>query len=249
MAIKIINSKLVGTINKLKDKLEGKFPIHREELLFLVNSWGRTNSFCTIDSNDFNVIIKEYEKKECYDLSKLDTSQITNMQEIFKYSMFNGDISNWNVSNVTKMKEMFNSAKEFNSSIGNWDMKNIKSTNNMFYNAESFNQDINSWDTSNIINMGLMFAYAKKFDKNISKWNLENVKMCFELFYNADAFLDKYNNSLSLPKNTKDILEWFNNNKEKMNIIDIKDTHGKEIDDFFNNIYSTNRNELKLNNN
>ncbi len=241
MAIKIINSKLVGTINKLKDKLEGKLPIHREELLFLVNSWGRTNSFCTIDSNDFNVIIKECEKKECYDLSKLDTSQITNMQEIFKYSMFNGDISNWNVSNVTKMKEMFNSAKEFNSSIGNWDMKNIKSTNNMFYNAESFNQDINSWDTSNIINMGLMFAYAKKFDKNISKWNLENVKMCFELFYNADAFLDKYNNSLSLPKNTKDILEWFNNNKEKMNIIDIKDTHGKEIDDFFTDIYSMNR--------
>ena len=241
MAIKTVNRKLVGTINKLKDKLEGKFPIDREELLFLVNSWGRTNSFCTIDSNDFNVIIKEYEKKECYDLSKLDTSQITNMQEIFKYSMFNGDISNWDVSNVTKMKEMFNSAKEFNSSIGNWDMKNIKSTNNMFYNAESFNQDINSWDTSNIINMGLMFAYAKKFDKNISKWNLENVKMCFELFYNADAFLDKYNNSLSLPKNTKDILEWFNNNKEKMNIIDIKDTHGKEIDDFFTDIYSMNR--------
>ena len=241
MAIKTVNSKLVGTINKLKDKLEGKLPIHREELLFLVNSWGRTNSFCTIDSNNFNIIIEECKSKECYDLSKLDTSQITNMQEIFKYSMFNGDISNWNVSNVTKMKEMFNSAKEFKSSIGNWDMKNIKSTNNMFYNAESFNQDINSWDTSNIINMGLMFAYAKKFDKNISKWNLENVKMCFELFYNADAFLDKYNNSLSLPKNTKDILQWFNNNKEKMNIIDIKDTHGKEIDDFFTDIYFMNR--------
>ena len=34
-----------------------------------------------------------------------------------------------------------------------------------------------------------------------------------------------------------------------MKMIDIKDTHGKEIDDFFADIYSTNRNELKLNDN
>ena len=119
MAIKIINRKLVGTINKLKDKLEGKSPINREELLFLVNSWGRTNSFCTIDSNDFNVIIKECEKKECYDLSKLDTSQITNMKNLFTFSLFNGNISSWNMSSVTNMSGMFYGAEKFNSNIEN----------------------------------------------------------------------------------------------------------------------------------
>ena len=119
MALKIENERIIGTIDNLEEKLSGEIPVTRDELIVLINSWGRTHSFCTIDSNNFDIIIKECEKKESYDLSKLDTSQITNMQEIFKYSMFNGDISNWNVSNVTKMKEMFNSAKEFNSVIDN----------------------------------------------------------------------------------------------------------------------------------
>ena len=68
--------------------------------------------------------------------------------------------------------------------------------------------------------------------------------MCFELFYNADAFLDKYNGGEPLPNYTDEIKEWIINNREKMNIIDIKEKHGKEIDDFFSNfndIYSMNR--------
>ena len=39
MALKIINEKIIGKIDKLDEKLEGKLPITREELLVLVNSW------------------------------------------------------------------------------------------------------------------------------------------------------------------------------------------------------------------
>ena len=81
----------------LKNKLEGKTPVTREELFELVNSWGRTQSFYIFDINK-NIYIKAYESKECYDLSKLDTSKITNMDHIFKYSLFDVDISNWDVS-------------------------------------------------------------------------------------------------------------------------------------------------------
>ena len=41
MALKIINEKIIGKIDKLDEKLEGKLPITREELLYLINSWGR----------------------------------------------------------------------------------------------------------------------------------------------------------------------------------------------------------------
>ena len=33
---------------------------------------------------------------------------------------FNGDISNWDVSNVTNMENMFLSADSFNGDISNW---------------------------------------------------------------------------------------------------------------------------------
>ena len=128
MALEIIDKKIVGTIDNLQEKLEGKLPVDRLELLYLVNSWGRIDFFYT-QYLDEDVRIEECKAKECYDLSKLDVSQITNMDRIFKQSLFtdiysrdgiklhNGDISRWDVSNVTSMKEMFFCAENFNQDI------------------------------------------------------------------------------------------------------------------------------------
>ena len=69
MALKIENEKIVGTIDNLQDKLEGKLPVDRLELLYLVNSWGRTKSFYIFDidiDQDIDIDIEECEAKECY---------------------------------------------------------------------------------------------------------------------------------------------------------------------------------------
>ena len=70
MALEIINRKIVGTIDNLEAKLNGKIPVTREELLVLVNSWGRKLNFEAKASNEQTLIIDKCEPKECYDLSK-----------------------------------------------------------------------------------------------------------------------------------------------------------------------------------
>ena len=38
---------------------------------------------------------------------------------------FNGDLSNWDVSNVTDMHSMFCEAESFNGDLSNWDVSNV----------------------------------------------------------------------------------------------------------------------------
>ena len=58
------------------------------------------------------------------DLSCVCTTQITYMESIFYNrtggDTFDTDISNWDVSNVTTMRNMFRDATTFNQNIDNW---------------------------------------------------------------------------------------------------------------------------------
>ena len=40
--------------------------------------------------------------------------------------MFNGDLSKWDVSSVTNMKDMFSYAEIFNSDLSKWDVSSVK---------------------------------------------------------------------------------------------------------------------------
>ena len=57
------------------------------------------------------------------------------MSYMFCYSEFNGDISNWDVSNVEDMDFMFSESKFTgeNGDISKWDVSNVKNMKYMFY--------------------------------------------------------------------------------------------------------------------
>ena len=109
-----------------------------------------------------NKLIKERGNKA--NLNDIDTSAITNMSYIFYKSDFNGDISNWNVSNVKDMSYMF-SDSEFtgkNGNISGWDVSNVIDMYYMFANSKftGKNGDLSRWDTSNVKYKSCMFVYS-----------------------------------------------------------------------------------------
>jgi surface protein len=86
-----------------------------------------------------------------------------------------GHISEWDVSSVTDMDQLFSFADSFNEDISSWDVSNVTNMNSMLQGASSFNSDISSWDVSSVTDMYAMFRYASSFNVDISSWDVSSV--------------------------------------------------------------------------
>ena len=92
------------------------------------------------------------------------------MHGMFFNTIFNQDLSNWDVSNVTNMNYMFQSYPNsrpyhpFNQDISNWDVSNVNQLRSMFAHSV-FNQNLSQWDTTNVL-------YCNFFSGDTPYWTL-----------------------------------------------------------------------------
>jgi surface protein len=122
-------------------------------------------------------------------ISDWDVSSVTDMSELFKdKSEFNDGISQWDVSKVANMGYMFWSAQSFNQPVGNWDVSNVINMHGMFEDAYAFNQPVGDWDVCKVTDMGGMFEDAYAFNQEIGNWDVSNVTDMKVMFYEAHAF-------------------------------------------------------------
>merc|ERR1712161_50189 len=105
-------------------------------------------------------ILEYYDEGKMKKIHCLNTSNITKMNYLLssydnfggdvRFRFFNTDLSCWNVSSVTRMEGMFDS-------------------------ASAFNNDVSSWDVSSVTSMSRIFKDATVFGMRLCNWNLENV--------------------------------------------------------------------------
>ena len=130
--------------------------------------------YTAVNESQLRAIINEGDANT--DLTGFCTTLVTNMEgtqpdlEVIPFINVdsNQNISSWDVSNVTDMKNMFNRATSFNQPLNNWDVSNVTNMNFMFAIAEAFNQDISNWCVTNIA------SEPNQFDTGADAWVLSN---------------------------------------------------------------------------
>jgi len=169
----------VGTINGIEYTIVSELNLRQR----IVNN-ADISTVCTTRVTDME---KFFYQNDVFsqDISNWDVSNVISMSQMFEESAFNQDISSWDVRNLIDMYAMFKDNSVFNQPIGNWNVGNVEKMGRMFENNSAFNQPINNWDVSNVDEMWYMFYNASNFNQSIGNWDVSSVSQCVGFSYNT----------------------------------------------------------------
>ena len=122
---------------------------------------------------------------EYLDASKIDTSKVKNMNNMFNNSRFTKlDLNSWDTSNVEDMSSLFFNAALTELKIDKWNTSKVKNMSNFLYQVFSLKElDISNWNTSNVEDMSEMFEHAYDLTKlDLNKWDVSKVKYMDSMF-------------------------------------------------------------------
>ena len=126
-------------------------------------------------------------------LTKLDTSNVTNMTNTFHFCSSLTElegVSNWNTSKVESMSSMFALCPLTSLDLSNWDTSNVEHLQCMFSTCSSLTSvgDISNWDTSKVVSMADVFTGCSSLKTlNLSNWDVSNVAKLDGMFYGCSS--------------------------------------------------------------
>ena len=159
------------------------------EKLKISNTKEKYNYYPT-NTEDLKMIVDDLLEERGWDadLNDIDVSKIDNIGGLFAGSLFNGDISEWDVSNVIDMSSTFQHCRKFNSDISSWNVSKVKIMSFMFADCEKFNSDISQWDVSSCEKFFYTFRGCDSFNQDISGWNISSATTMVGMFDGCSSF-------------------------------------------------------------
>ena len=126
---------------------------------------------------------------ETLDLNGLDTSQVTNMSNMFSQSIYLKDIKlNIDTSNVTNMSHMFYDCERLETlDLSNFDTINVKSARQMISFCPKLKTvDASNFDTRNLSNFDYMFGNCDELTTLYANIDFSKAYENLNLFYSDD---------------------------------------------------------------
>ena len=112
-------------------------------------------------------------------ISSLDVSQVTTLRDCFNSCRnFNQPLGSWNTSNVESMTGTFVNCRDFNQNINAWSTGKVTDFSSMFIGCDVYNQPLYLWDTSSVVSFGMnkMFFNALVFNKDLKPWCVSAIR-------------------------------------------------------------------------
>ena len=99
---------------------------------------------------------------------------------------FNGNIDNWNVSNVENMSQLFRNCDGFTRDLSGWNVSSVTSLASIFQDKSGPINGISSWNTSS--NTFLSRSFSGTTDNpDITGWDVSKVTTMYQMAYNNGA--------------------------------------------------------------
>ena len=150
-----------------------------------------TSKLCTYINNKpviTTAYTYNYSKASSIDLSNNDTSNITNMSNMFMGSSATSiNLSDIDTSNVTNMSGMFNRSQATTLDVNHFDTSKVTNMSGMFDNSKATTLDVSHFDTSKVTNMSGMFDNSKATTLDVSHFDTSKVTNMSDMFYNSKA--------------------------------------------------------------
>jgi surface protein len=107
-------------------------------------------------------------------VDKPNLTGVNNLRSLFDGCYkFNGNINDWDMSNIIDITSMFRSCLIYNQAVNNWDVSRVKYFGCAFV-YTAFNQPVNNWQVDSALALGCLFA-SSQFNQPLSNWNTGNV--------------------------------------------------------------------------
>ena len=176
-----------ATVVSTEDSQNKIYAYSNDTTLYVSPEKDNVIMYCNEDSSlMFNGSV--YTNITAMDLSILNTSKVTNMDNMFfntKLNIQSLDLSGWDTSNVTDMSSMFRSCKVTTLDISGWDTSNVTSMSSMFNSCTSLTTitGLENLDVSKITSMNSMFSNCTSLTTlDLSGWDTSNVTDMSSMF-------------------------------------------------------------------
>lgn len=134
-----------------------------------------------------------YAFRNCVNLTSVPNylpASVLHVDEMFEgCTNFNGNISEWDVSNVIGFGRMLWNCVSFNRPLNSWRFNtSVNSLSEMFYGCTSFNQPLDQWNVGNISDFSGLFFGCTEFNQPLDSWQPAALTTIENLFYGCDKF-------------------------------------------------------------
>ena len=144
----------------------------------------------TVFPKNSSWFFQHFDSVESIDLSNADTSQVTNMSDMFNgcYALKSVNISSFNTSNVTDMQGMFTACKSLKRlDLSSFRTENVNNMNNMFSNCTALESvDLSSFNISKVENTSYMFNTCDDLvELDLSGFDMSSVQDAQDMFHSC----------------------------------------------------------------